>query len=216
MKIVVTSKKTANKKFTKVLFFEKIPANRLKIENGEKFLEIKTPKKKELNRRKWIILVRGIIQEVKRNKIENILIDWNELVGLGDFGNELGQLFAENAIMAEYKFLKYKKKPKKDWDNIKEIVLVANNKENFKLKKEIKKGLLIAREVNHCRDLANIPGRDMTPEILVKEIKKTVKETKIKMTVFNEKQLKQKKMNGILAVGSGSQYAPKFIILEYL
>ncbi len=216
MKITfATNKKEVGKEFVETALSDKISANRFVIKNGKKILEIKIPQKEKINRRKWIILVRGIIQEAKKNAIENILIDWKRLVGLGNLGDELGQLFAENVEMANYEFRKYKKKPKDGWNDVVEVMIIVDGKEKNKLQKEIKKGLLVAEYVNCCRDLANTPGGDMTPEILVSETRKIVRGTKIKMTVLNEKQMKQKKMGGVLAVGGGSQYKPRFIVLEY-
>lgn len=168
-----------------------------------------------MNRRKWIILVRTIIQEAKKNQIKNIIIDWNELIKFKNLGEELCQLFAENAEMANYEFRKYKKKPKEGWNDVIKINLVVKSKEVTSLRREIKKGLTIVEQVNFCRNLANTPGADMTPNILVRETRKAVRGTKIKMQVLNEKQIRQKKMGGVLAVGSGSQHKPNFIVLEY-
>jgi len=56
----------------------------------------------------------------------------------------------------------------------------------------------------------------MNPPELAAAAKKMAKETAgISCTVFDEKQLAAKGMGGILAVGSGSQNKPRFIVLKY-
>lgn len=215
MKIIVVDRQRQDKNFVEILFSDKIPQSKVVAKNNKEFLEIKTPKKEEMNRRKWIILVRAVAQEAKKNRIKNIIIDWKKLTDFDDIGTDLAQLFTENILMADYEFRKYKKKPKEGWDDIVEVQLVAGKKEKTSLQLGIKKGMLVAKEINFCRDLVNTPGADMTPEILVRETKKAIRGTKIKMKVLEQGQMKQKKMGGILAVGGGSQCKPKFIILEY-
>jgi len=215
MKIAVTDKKNSGNKFVETLFSEKISQSRVASKNDKEFLEIKIPKKGKMNRRKWILLSRAVVQEAKKNRIKNILIDWQKLTDFDNIGDDLAQIFAENVLMANYEFCRYKKKPKEGWDNISEIQIIAGKKEKTSLQYKMRRGMIVAQEVNFCRDLANIPGVDMTPEILVKETRRAIRGSGISMKVLEEREMKQKKMGGILAVGSGSQYKPKFIILEY-
>jgi leucyl aminopeptidase len=56
----------------------------------------------------------------------------------------------------------------------------------------------------------------MNPPALAAAAKKVARETVgLSCTVFDEKQLKQKKMGGILAVGLGSVNKPRLIVLKY-
>ncbi len=214
MKILVVDKKNKNN-FVEVIFSEKISQNRFIFDGKNEKLEIKIPKKKEMNRRKWIIFVRGIIQEAKKNKIKNITFKWNDLISFNDLGEGLAKLFSENVIMANYEFRKYKKKPKEGFFDVENIEIIYAKKDKNTLQKGIKEGKVIAEQVNACRDMANTPGGDMTPEILVRETKKAIKGTGIAMSVLGEKEMKRKKMNGVLSVGQGSDYESKFIILKY-
>lgn len=213
MKITINSKQ--QKDFVKINFSEKVAQTRFVIDRDKEILEIKVSEKEKMNRRKWIILVRTIIQEAKKNEIKNITIDWSELTKFENLGEELGQLFAENVEMANYEFRKYKNKPKDGWNDVVKINLIVESKKVNSLRREIKKGLTIVEQVNFCRDLSNTPGADMNPNILVSETRKAIRGTKIKMQVMNEKQVKQNKMGGVLAVGGGSQHKPNFIVLEY-
>lgn len=215
MKITLTNEKIKAKKFTKILFSEKNATNRFVIKNEQEILEIKTVKKEKMNRRKWIIFVRGIILEAKKNKLKNIVINWEELIKFNNLGEDLEKLFVENVELANYEFCKYKKKPKEGWSNLEEIKLITESDKKSVFEKKIQEAQIIMEQVNRCRNLANTPGGDMTPEILVKETRKMIAGTGIKIQVLDEKQIKKNRMGGVLAVGSGSQYKPRFIILEY-
>lgn len=215
MKITIVEKSVNGGKFVKVVLNEKIPTSFLMRENKVDILEIKVPKKDAMNRRKWIILVRSIIQEAKRNKIERIEIDWKDLTNFEKLGEDLSQIFAEAVYMANYEFRKYKSKPEDGWFDLKEVMVVVNKKDKSLSRLKLAEGATIANNVNFCRDLANIPGEDMTPVHLVNITRKALKGRKIKLSVLDEKQMRRKKMNGVLAVGKGSSYQSRFIILEY-
>lgn len=215
MKISIVEKNVTRKKFVYVAFNEKIASNRFLCNAKRDVLEIKIPKKEEMTRQKWIILVRTIIQEAKKNKIERIEIIWKDLVAFDDLGDGLCQVFAEAVYMADYEFRKYKSKPDEDWHNIADVVIVADKKDKTCVRQDFRTGVTIATQINFCRDLANTPGADMTPTTLVTLTRKAVKGTKVKMRVLDEKQMKRKKMNGVLMVGQGSAVQSRFIILEY-
>ncbi len=216
MKIIINPKKK-NKKITEVVYRDKIKGSRLYIKDEKSVLEIKIDKKNKINRRRWIILVRGIIRLAKNQGIKELSINWSEWTSFKNLEKEnLGQVFAEAVEMANYDFRKYKKKPKSGWDDVKKIILrVEGSKLAIPLRKEIKKGQIIAEQINLARELSNISGGDLTPVKLVQKIKKIITGTDIKIQVLGEKELQKIKMNGVLAVGSGSKEESKFIILKY-
>jgi leucyl aminopeptidase len=51
--------------------------------------------------------------------------------------------------------------------------------------------------------------------VFAKRILKTLPEFGVKVTVFDQREIKRRKMGGLLAVGSGSANPPRFIILNY-
>jgi leucyl aminopeptidase len=216
MKITIVDKNTTRKKYTRVSLQEKIVNNRFVSGTKGDVLEIKIPKAEVMTRRKWIVLVRSIIQEAKKYKIERLEIGWKELTAFDNIGTELCQIFAEAVYMADYEFRKYKSKPEDGWHNIEEVIVVADKKDKSCVQKDFRRGVTIAMQVNFCRDLANTPGGDMTPVHLAGIIRKAIKGTKIKMRVLDEKQMRRKKMHGVLAVGQGSACQSRFIILEYV
>ncbi len=216
MKITVVDRRTGRKKCASVVFDEKIRENRFVVSNGKELLVIKAPKRADMTMRKWIILVRTIIQEAKKYNLKCIEIVWKDLVNFDNLDSELGQIFAEAVYMAHYEFRKYKTPPKEGFGDVAEVVVIAPKNTKTLKRQNIKKGITIATQVNFCRDLANTPGCDMTPARFVGAVRKAIKGTKIKMRVLDEKQMKRKKMHGVLAVGQGSKNQSRFIILEYI
>ena len=219
MKIEVSEKKKSGKDFVKIAFDPKIPESRFVIgKDGEETLIIKSPEKKEVNRRKFILLTRKVIQEVKKHRAKNIAIDFSDLdfKSVSKKPEEIAEIFAENFELANYEFVKYKTPPKEGFGFIEEILIIAEEKNINAIGKGIKKGQIIGREVNACRNLGNIPGGDMTPKVLADDLRKAIQGTGIKMKILEEEEMKKLGMGGILGVSRGSIEKSKFIILEYL
>ena len=85
-----------------------------------------------------------------------------------------------------------------------------------KLTKGTDAGVIIGQSQSLARTLANRPANVMYPVKLAEQAKKIASQTPgLSCTIFDEKQLAQKKMGGIIAVGQGSSHKPRMIILEY-
>ncbi|EPG73194.1 cytosol aminopeptidase family, catalytic domain protein [Leptospira fainei serovar Hurstbridge str. BUT 6] len=79
----------------------------------------------------------------------------------------------------------------------------------------LEKSKAVSKYVNGSRFIAHLPANHFTPEEFVVRSRDIAKENGLKITVFDEPQLKKEKMGGILAVSQGSDKKPKMIILEY-
>ena len=114
----------------------------------------------------------------------------------------------ESLIISLYKFDKYlaKKVTKPD------VYFYSSKKKN---KSIIKNSIVIAETTNEVRDLVNEPANMLNSITFEKYIKKELAKTKVKIKVMNDKELKKKGFNTILAVNQGSKYPAKLIILEY-
>lgn len=219
MKISVSTKDQQKGSFIKIAFDAKIPESRFVVgKDSEETLIVKSPDKKDINRRKFILLCRQIIQEAKKHRAKKIAVYFSNLdfKSVSKKTEEIAEIAAENFEMANYEFVKYKTLPKEGWNFVEEVKTVADSKFIKSVEKGIKKGQIIGEETNACRELANMPGGDMTPPVLANEIKKAIKGTPIKMKVLEEAEMKKLGMGGILGVSRGSVEKPKFIILEYL
>lgn len=121
------------------------------------------------------------------------------------------QTFVEGIYYGNYTFEKYKYE-KSNHKNL-EVIFYSENKSV--LNKAIQTAEIIMESVNFTKDLQNEPGGILTPIQLVDRIKSKLSKSEIKITVFDEKEIKRRKMGGLLAVGMGSDNPPRFIVLEY-
>jgi len=165
-------------------------------------------------RRAYITLIRSIIERAKSHKLEKVCIAFSDVAKLNvadTTKEDKAHLLTSNALIGQYRFDKFMstKRP-----NIKEFQIVGRLQASYK--KAAKEGEVIAKSVNHARDLANAPGGRMTPTILASEAKKMFKGMKnVKVKVLEEADCKKLKMNLFMAVGQGSVEKSKFIIVEY-
>ncbi len=181
---------------------------------------------KNLNHRNVVLLIRKLIFLAKKERISHLLINLEDfkisqkILTKNDFYFEVERLKDEELLallviqlnLANFEFLNYKKN--KDTFQIKEI-LIYNPAQNSKLNLFLKRGLIISNAINNTRILANTPGGEMTPTVLSKIALRLKKNKLLRVKVLDEKDLKKKKMGGILGVASGSREKPRFIIMEY-
>lgn len=77
-------------------------------------------------------------------------------------------------------------------------------------------GQAIAAGVNATKDLANLPPNICTPSYLAKHCRDLAKHyKKIQTAVLDKKEMQALKMGALLAVGKGSDNAPKLITMQY-
>ncbi|OGG86114.1 hypothetical protein A2392_01480 [Candidatus Kaiserbacteria bacterium RIFOXYB1_FULL_46_14] len=214
--IVKTSKsETAAKDYVTVILTDEKSGHRfVETKSGQTELRFPAGKLSEINNRKFIALIRNIIRTAKSHKIEKLFwtIDPKPFIRLKGFGGDwFWQTIAENVLIANYEFHTYKTGNKKN--ELKEVVLAGS--EASGQQSALKRGILIGEHVNQARDIANTPGDDMTPRLFGESIKKLAKGTKIKVTVFDEKQIKKEGLHALWAVGKGADDMPRFVIMEY-
>ena len=78
-------------------------------------------------------------------------------------------------------------------------------------------GTVIGRMQSYARTLANRPANVINPAALAKAARDLTRGlTTLRCTIYDDRQLEVEGMGGILAVGSGSQSTPRFIILKYV
>ena len=94
--------------------------------------------------------------------------------------------------------------------------------DNFKLtilggdKKAVARGEAIGIGQNYARTVASRPGNDINPPTLAKEAQRLAKQyPTLSCRVMDHKELAERGMGGILAVGAGSGSPPRMIVLEH-
>ena len=73
----------------------------------------------------------------------------------------------------------------------------------------------IAEAVNLARELAHEPANVINPVTLAARVRRIATASRLKCRVLDEKQLRQRKMGAILAVGQGSASGSRLIVLEH-
>jgi len=119
--------------------------------------------------------------------------------------------FIEGMVLANYQFLKYFSDKKEKKHHLQAIQVLKD----IAPASELKNLMSSCAAVYVARDLVNEPLSYLTAAQLSLDIKKLGKECGFKVTVFDEKKIKQLKMGGIIAVNAGSFTPPRFNILEY-
>lgn len=121
------------------------------------------------------------------------------------------QTFIEGIILGNYEFNKYKT----DKNEIKNLSVYFYADNEKKLRTALADAQNLMEGLNFTRDLQNEPAITITPNELAKSVVSAFKQLNVKVTVFNEKEIKKRKMGGLTAIGKGSENPPRFIILEY-
>lgn len=129
---------------------------------------------------------------------------------------EATQALAEGILLGDYRFLRYKTQGLDEIKTLKSFTFLVEKKEMVNpAQSGLARGAILAEAVNYTRDLVNTPAADMGPAHLEAEARKLAKKHGLKLTVFQEAELKKRKMGAIVAVGKSSAVRPRMIILEY-
>lgn len=125
----------------------------------------------------------------------------------------------EGLLLGLYRFTKYMTEKggqisKKD---IEKVTFILNSSHN---KKDVEKGLhygqIVSKNVNIAKNICNEPTNHMSPEIFGNIASELFKNSSVKCTVLDEKEIKEQNMNLLMAVGQGSVKPPRLVVLEYM
>lgn len=217
MKITLTGKQlsSAPKSYTRVTSTEKRQVFFRENADETSTLVVGAGPYAEVTRRHFITLCRTMVRTAREQKLTHLAVDFTEKLfpQLADIGEEeLYSIIAENLHIANYEFDTYKSKKKSTYA-LKEVLVTGIATAGAK--RGIARGETVGAYVNHCRDIANTPGGDMTPKLLAQIAQALTKGTKVKTTILNKAQITKLKMGALLGVAKGSKEDPRFIILEY-
>jgi leucyl aminopeptidase len=211
-----TTLNTIGKDITPVYLEDGEASRFVELQNGGASLYIGIGKRKEVTRRKFVLLCRKIITLAKMHKLSRIVVQFDKtffpLLKKVEDG-EIASLIAQNFEMANFEFTTFRSKPKEGWPEVREVVICG--KTNKTIHDGFKKGQIIGEYVNICRELANTPGGDMTPTILGSAAQKIARGTNVKVKVLGKKELEKLRAGAILGVARGSKEEPKLIVMEY-
>ncbi len=187
----------------------------IEVESGTSTLTFVIGERGKMTRRRLMLLARRVVREALAKKYGELVLDYRQFhfPHLKITSEDLTELLSVNFLMAEFSFREFLTEPKEGFPKIKTIFLT--NASGKDAKAGIAHGMIIGEEVNRSRHIATMPGGEMTPEILARHARASVKGLPVKVTVLDEKKMTQLGMGGILGVGMGSEARPRFIIMEY-
>jgi len=131
--------------------------------------------------------------------------------------DSIGQVEAEGVCFGGYRYDEFVTKSENGRHNRLGVELIDVDSAKIRqLNKGLSIGAVVGRSQNMARTLINRPANVMYPARLAAEAKKIAATLSgLTCTVLDDRQLRQKKMGGIIAVGQGSSHKPRMIILRY-
>jgi leucyl aminopeptidase len=129
----------------------------------------------------------------------------------------MGRACAEGAYLGSYRYDEFVTDSDNGrLDSLKVEVIDSDPAKTKKLSMGLASGIAIGKAQSYARTLANRPANVIHPAELAAAAKELARSNKrLSCTVFDEKQMADKGMGGVLAVGSGSENKPRFIVLKY-
>ena len=129
----------------------------------------------------------------------------------------MGRVMAEGTYFGSYRYDEFVTHSENGrLGSLKVELIDPDSAKTNKLNRGLSSGIAIGRAQSYARTLSNRPGNIINPATLAAAAKELARGSKnLTCTVFDEKQLAAKGMGGVLAVGSGSENKPRFIVLKY-
>jgi leucyl aminopeptidase len=129
--------------------------------------------------------------------------------------DQVAQAVAEGSLLGLYQYTPFKTVGREDLKDMEQLNIIADEKDFFLIESAIKKAQIITQAVYFARDLVSAPSNEMTPSIMAQKAREIARRKNVSCKVLDKEKMKEMGMNALLAVASGSNEEPKFIILEY-
>ena len=127
---------------------------------------------------------------------------------------EIVRTLSEAAVMAEYKFDKYKSEQKAS--TLEEFNLIyAEESQLEAINKGINEGVILGQANLLARTLVNEPANKLGPIELAEEAKKAGVECGFEVEIFDEAAIKELNMQAFLEVAKASANPPRLIVMRY-
>jgi leucyl aminopeptidase len=151
---------------------------------------------------------------------ENLIFPLIDVDLRGFTVEQFAQAVTEYGVLADYEPNHKKTKPWREEGprtHLASLTLVCASHTLATARRGMKAGLLFAEATNRARDMVNEPSATMTPAKIASIARKIAKDSQglIKINVLKEAQMKKLGMGGVLAVSSGAENPPAFIMLSY-
>src|SRR6266566_5973733 len=121
----------------------------------------------------------------------------------------------EAAILAGYRFYKYKASSNGKRPSLERLVIVTGDGDDGALRAAVAAGRVRAVATNLARDLSNEPANNLHPEDLAAAAARAVEGKSVAISVKDEHDLAAEGFGGIVGVGQGASNPPRLVELRY-
>lgn len=180
---------------------------------AEKLVLVGLGKKAPWGHRAALRAIRRAVVAARDQGVKTVAIGLEDFAVPGADAPSVAEWIAVNAELANYEFRKYRETPPEGWKDVTNFEIVALDPN--RIAGAVKAGATIGACTNICRDIANTPGRDMTPVDLAETTKRMGREWGFDVKIIDQNEMKRLKMGAILGVAKGSDQEPQLIVMEY-
>lgn len=169
-------------------------------------------KKSDWGAKRRTLAVRAAVEAARNRRLGSLALALPDLAVAGEDDGRGVERIATEAVAADYQFIRYRTRPPEGWVRLGTLRIVVPRLTKFLARAGVV-GLRIGVAVNQARDLANTPGKDMTPRVLAAAARRAPRG--LSVSVLGVPVLKKLGMGGVLGVAHGSAEPPAFIVLEW-
>ena len=170
-------------------------------------------KRGELTARKvsdWLV---QLVEEAAINGFGRLALvppDHPELTGEG-----APERLARWLLLAGYRFDRYRTNGDRSPGRVQEIALLPPPAAAAAYRAALPAAAAVAAGAAFCRDLANTPANEATPDWMEAEARALAASRDMRVTVLEEDELRRRGMDALLAVGAGSPHRPRLVRLDW-
>lgn len=132
-------------------------------------------------------------------------------LNLGDLAPAAAAAFADGLMRGAYHFDKYKTEPQKEGPATIAITTSAPRQAAADFAERMK----TTESTDWASDFVNEPGNILNPIVYTERVKEELEPLGVKVRVIEADEMKELGMGAALAVGQGSEYPPRMVVLEY-
>ncbi|GGD48341.1 leucyl aminopeptidase [Paenibacillus nasutitermitis] len=157
-------------------------------------------------------------KRLKAVSVRQILPGYLSIISQESLISEAAQALTEGYLLGTFTRKSEKKDGEKGQSTIQSVSFnssQASAQESAPWEAGIRRGTVFSQSVGYARDLVNLPGNRLTPEMLAEEAESLALTYGLDCEVLDEWSAAEQGMGGLLGVGQGSANPPRMIVLHY-
>ena len=187
--------------------------NLFRNESPKNIILVGVGKKEDFNLDKLRKSIAKAVKEAANSKSKSIDINIENLISLMNL-DEIVRTISEAAVMADYKFDKYKSDKKTS--TLEDFTIIYTQEDGLEdINKGINEGVILGQANLLARTLVNEPANILSPIELAVEAKIAGDESGFEVEIFDEASIKELNMQAFLEVAKGSENPPRLIVMRY-